>query len=57
MEPQPVITHHEEFTVIGFSIVIEHDEGATKCPEFWGEYSQRYARLFQTMKPETPEEE
>ncbi len=57
MELQPVITHRKDFTVIGFSIVIEHDEGAAKCPEFWSEYSQRYARLFQTMKPETPEEQ
>ena len=57
MELQPVITHHDEFTVIGYSIVIKSGEGNTKCPEFWNEYSQRFARLFQTMKPETPEEQ
>ena len=58
MELQPVITHHDEFTVIGYSIVIKSGEGNTKCPEFWDkEYSRRFARLFQTMKPETPEEQ
>ena len=58
MEPQPVITHHNEFTVIGFSIVIKNEEGYKKCPEFWNEhYSKPFARLFQTMKPETPEEQ
>ena len=57
MDPQPVIRHHGEFTVIGYSIVIKSGEGNTKCPEFWNEYSQRFARLFQTMKPETPEEQ
>ena len=58
MEIQPVITHRKEFTFIGFSTVIKHDEGPRKCPEFWNEqYAQRFARLFQTMKPETPEEQ
>ena len=58
MELQPVITHHGEFTVIGYSIVIKSGEGNTKCPEFWDkEYTRRFARLFQTMKPETPEEQ
>ena len=58
MEIQPVISHHDEFTVIGFSIVIRNEEGFRKCPEFWNEqYAQRFARLFQTMKPETPEEQ
>ena len=58
MDLQPVITHHGEFTVIGYSIVIKSGEGNTKCPEFWDkEYSRRFARLFQTMKPETPEEQ
>ena len=47
MEPQPVIMHHDEFTVIGFSIVIKNEEGYKKCPEFWNEqYAQRFARLF-----------
>ena len=57
MELQPVITHHGEFTVIGYSIVIEHEDGPAKCPEFWGEYAKRFERLFRTMKPETPEEQ
>ena len=57
MELQPVISHHNEFTVIGYSIIIKGKEGPEKCPEFWNEqYAQRFARLFQTMKPETPEE-
>jgi len=58
MEMQPAISHHNELTFIGYSIVIKHDEGFRKCPEFWNEqYAQRFARLFQTMKPETPEEQ
>lgn len=58
MDIQPVITHHGECVVIGFSIVIKNEEGCTKCPEFWVErYARRFARLFQTMKPETPEEQ
>ena len=58
MEIQPVITHRSELTVIGYSIVIKAGEGNTKCPEFWNEqYAKRFARLFETMKPETPEEQ
>ena len=58
MEIQPVVSHRKEFTFIGFSTVIKHEEGPQKCPEFWNEqYSKRFARLFQTMKPETPEEQ
>ena len=58
MELQPVISHYKEFKFIGYSIVIKNEEGAQKCPEFWNEqYAQRFARLFQTMKPETPEEQ
>ena len=58
MALQPVIRHHGEFTVIGYSIVIPNEEGFRKCPEFWDkEYSRRFARLFQTMKPETLEEQ
>lgn len=58
MEIHPVISHHEDFTVIGYSIVIKAGEGNTKCPEFWSEqYARRFARLFQTMKPETQEEQ
>jgi len=44
-------------TFIGFSTEIKPDEGYTKCPQFWDEeYRQKYARLWQTMKPETPAE-
>ena len=58
MKIQPVITHHNDFTFIGFFTVIKHDEGFKKCPEFWNEqYAKPFARLFQTMKPETPEEQ
>ena len=58
MEPQPVIRHHGEFTVIGYSIVIRNEEGFRKCPEFWNEqYARRFARLLRTMQPETPEEQ
>ena len=46
--------HKPEMTLIGFSTTICSNEGYTKCPEFWDkEYSQKYARLFQTMQPET----
>ena len=44
-------------TFIGFSTCISPKEGYIKCPEFWDkEYSQKYARLWQTMKPETQDE-
>ena len=44
-------------TFIGFSTSISPEEGYIKCPEFWNkEYSQKYARLWQTMKPETQDE-
>ncbi len=46
--------HKPPMTLIGFSTTICSNEGYTKCPEFWDkEYSQKYARLFQTMQPET----
>ncbi len=57
MEIQPVTSRRREITFIGFSIVIRNEDGVGKCPEFWNEYAQRFARLFQTMKPETPEEQ
>ena len=57
MEIQPVISHRKKVVFIGYSTVIQNEEGFKKCPEFWGEYSQKFARLFQTMKPETPEEQ
>lgn len=49
--------HKPEMTFIGFSTQIAPNEGYEKCPEFWDrEYSQRYARLWQTMQPETAQE-
>jgi AraC family transcriptional regulator len=58
MEMQPVIAHRGESTFIGYSIVVCNEEGFRKCPEFWDEqYARRFAHLFQTMKPETPEEQ
>ena len=42
-------------TFIGYHTEISPDEGYVKCPEFWEkEYNQKYSRLWQTMKPETP---
>ena len=50
--------HKPDMTLIGFSTMIRPDEGYVKCPEFWEkEYSQKYARLWQTMVPETPTEQ
>ena len=52
---QVIYKHKPAMTLIGFSTTIRPDEGYVKCPEFWDkEYSQKYARLFQTMVPETP---
>ena len=49
--------HKNELTFIGFHTGITPDEGCKKCPEFWDkEYNEKYARLWQTMKPETPVE-
>ena len=46
--------HKPAMTFIGFSTSIRPEEGYQKCPEFWDkEYSQKYARLWQTMQPET----
>ena len=43
----------EEMTFIGFHTKIGVNEGYQKCPEFWDkEYSEKYARLWQTMKSE-----
>lgn len=53
-----VYEHKPSMTFIGFSTVIRPDEGYVKCPEFWDrEYSQKYARLWQTMNPQTPTEQ
>ena len=50
--------HKPAMTLIGLSTVIRPNEGYVKCPEFWDkEYAQKYARLFQTMVPETPIEQ
>ena len=44
--------HKPAMTFIGFSTSIRPEEGYQKCPEFWDrEYAQKYARLWQTMKP------
>ncbi|MCI6432671.1 MAG: hypothetical protein MSA72_17760 [Lachnospiraceae bacterium] len=46
--------HKPAMTFIGFSTSIRPEEGYQKCPEFWDkEYAQKYARLWQTMKPES----
>ena len=48
----------DEMTFIGYHTEIKPDEGFIKCPEFWNkEFNEKYARLWQTMKPETPIEE
>ena len=45
--------HKPAMTFIGFSTSIRPEEGYQKCPEFWDrEYAQRFARLWQTMRPE-----
>ena len=47
----------EAMTFIGFRTEIAPDEGSRKCPEFWDrEYNAKYARLWQTMKPESAAE-
>lgn len=54
---QVIYEHKLAMTLIGFSTTICSGEGYVKCPEFWNkEYSQKYARLFKTMVPETPME-
>ena len=52
-----VYEHKQELTFIGFHTEIAPEEGYLKCPEFWDkEYNEKYARLWQTMTPETPVE-
>ena len=47
----------DAMTFIGFYTEIRPEEGYQKCPEFWDrEYAAKYARLWQTMKPENPVE-
>ena len=49
--------YNPAMTFIGFSTSIRPEEGYRKCPEFWDrEYAEKYARLWQTMIPETPVE-
>ena len=44
-----------KMTFIGFSTTIQSEKGDVKCPEFWKkEYTQKYARLWQTIQQETP---
>lgn len=46
--------HKSAMTFIGFSTAIRPEEGYVKCPAFWDtEYSRKYMRLWQTMKPDT----
>ena len=52
-----IYEHKPAMTFIGFSTSIRPEEGYQKCPEFWDrEYAEKYARLWQTMIPETPVE-
>ena len=52
-----VYEHKPAMTFIGYSTAIRPEEGYRKCPEFWDrEYAQKYARLWQTMRPENPVE-
>ena len=52
-----IYEHKPAMTFIGFSTSIRPEEGYQKCPEFWNrEYAEKYARLWQTMTPETPVE-
>ncbi len=52
------ITHMAAFEVIGISKEISEGNGYAECPKFWDEeYSRRYARLWQTQRAETPEEQ
>ena len=54
---QVIYEHKTAMTLIGFSTTVRPGEGYIKCPEFWDkEYTQKYARLFETMIPETPTE-
>ena len=54
---QVIYEHKSAMTLIGFSTTIRPGEGYVKCPEFWDkEYTQKYARLRQTGRPETPME-
>ncbi|WP_295087404.1 GyrI-like domain-containing protein [uncultured Ruminococcus sp.] len=55
---QVTYAHKPEMTLIGFSTTIRPEEGYVKCPQFWEEeYTRKYAKLWQTMQPETPVEQ
>ena len=44
----------DAMTFIGYHTEIRPEDGYQKCPEFWDkEYASKYARLWQTMRPET----
>ena len=46
-----------EMTFIGYHTMVRPEEAYQKCPEFWEkEYTLKYDRLWQTMKPETATE-
>lgn len=48
----------DAMTFIGYHTQFPHEEGYEKCPAFWDrDYVKKYARLWQTMQPETPVEE
>ena len=48
----------EALSLIGFHTEIRNEEGYQKCPEFWDkEYAAKYARLWQTMRPENAVEQ
>lgn len=50
--------HKPALTFIGYSTQIPPDEGYIQCPAFWQEqYTRKYARLWQTMQPQTPVEQ
>jgi len=50
--------HKDQLIFIGYYTNIQPGEGYEKCPEFWEkEYTEKYARLWETMKPENPVEE
>ena len=47
----------DAMTFIGFYTEIKPEEAYQECPAFWDrEYNGKYARLWQTMQPETPVE-
>ena len=46
--------HKPAMALIGYSTLIRPEKGYAKCPAFWEEeYRCKYARLWQTMQPDT----